>query len=373
MSYCNNCGNELKDGEIICPNCGNSIEFNGVAQSDVVEKKEESNEKKVTFVDVKNVVTNVANKVEQGAQKFVNVSSEMIQNQKEKNKENTFKEIKEVQNEEKITSSRSMYMSSTELWSWLKKNMKRFQFYTEEECELSQQDFIDLVSEKIKENKVPASIERKYIQWDRSKVNKDVYYIVPNSNLANPLTCLIQFNKVGNFSYVDEKTFITPPNLPIPPDDPVEITDKDREYTELYKTGFGAIGLSFLVNAFTNVLFRDEGSMAVLILVLFGIVMIIGGIQAAMKYNEKVAYNKRCAEQLKVWNKAWKDWNDSVFIHSFQEDTNGQLSRIYDSVFACIKQVCDEQFKKTSEKDIEETVNMNELEQMISRRKEEYK
>ena len=206
-----------------------------------------------------------------------------------------------------------------------------------------------------------------------NKVNKDVYYIVPNSNLANPLTCLIQFNKVGNFSYVDEKTFITPPNLPIPPDDPVEITDKDREYTELYKTGFGAIGLSFLVNAFTNVLFRDEGSMAVLILVLFGIGMIIGGIQAAMKYNEKVAYNKRCAEQLKVWNKAWKDWNDSVFIHSFQEDTNGQLSRIYDSVFACIKQVCDEQFKKTSEKDIEETVNMNELEQMISRRKEEYK
>ena len=78
-------------------------------------------------------------------------------------------------------------------------------------------------------------------------------------------------------------------------------------------------------------------------------------------------------EQEEAWRKAGSDWQDSIFVHSFQEDVNGQLSRIFDAVFECIKQVNGEIFniKQIAEK--EEESNANELEQLIERRKNDYK
>ena len=91
------------------------------------------------------------------------------------------------------------------------------------------------------------------------------------------------------------------------------------------------------------------------------------------KIDEIVSHNKRCMEQEEAWRKAWSDWQDSIFVHSFQEDVNGQLSRIFDAVFECIKQVNGEIFniKQIAEK--EEESNANELEQLIERRKNDYK
>ena len=60
-------------------------------------------------------------------------------------------------------------------------------------------------------------------------------------------------------------------------------------------------------------------------------------------------------------------------IPFFQEEINGQVSRIYDSVFASIKQVSDELFNTDKKTEETEVMKMNELEQMINRRKDEYK
>jgi hypothetical protein len=75
----------------------------------------------------------------------------------------------------------------------------------------------------------------------------------------------------------------------------------------------------------------------------------------------------------KEWEDAWRNWQDRIFIHSFQEDTNGQVSRIYDSVFECIKQVNDELFNAKEVVEVSENISINELESCIARRKDEYR
>ena len=84
-------------------------------------------------------------------------------------------------------------------------------------------------------------------------------------------------------------------------------------------------------------------------------------------------HNAKCAAQERAWNAAWENWKNSIFLHSFQEDINGQLSRIFDAVFETIKQVNAELFSDAKSVEQEESSKMNELEQLIARRKDEYR
>ena len=90
------------------------------------------------------------------------------------------------------------------------------------------------------------------------------------------------------------------------------------------------------------------------------------GFSQSNSLSKKIEHNKRCEEQRKKWDKAWEDWENSVVLHSFQEEINGQVSRIYDSVFASIKQVSDELFNTDKKTEETEEMKMNELEQMIN-------
>ena len=62
-----------------------------------------------------------------------------------------------------------------------------------------------------------------------------------------------------------------------------------------------------------------------------------------------------------------------VFIHSFQESTHGQVTRIYQAVFESIKQVNTELFSNAIPVDEREETKMGELEQQIARRKKSYR
>jgi hypothetical protein len=75
----------------------------------------------------------------------------------------------------------------------------------------------------------------------------------------------------------------------------------------------------------------------------------------------------------KAWNNAWDTWEKNILLHSFQEDINGQVSRIYDAAFECIKQVNEELFNVTDYDEVTDSTTLNELEEMISRRKQEYR
>ena len=334
MKICRNCGAELEDDAIFCGDCGTKFE-------NLEMKNKEPNKVK-------------------DSQIHFNVDNLLVaedSTKKEKSKTNP-------RPVEKKRNKNDEYMSSNELWTSLKKKSRRFQYFNNNNA-VMEDVFIKMVSEKIIENQIPAAIERKYVQWDLSKTNTAVYYIKPFIDLVNPLTCVIQFSNVGYYSFVEEKVFITPPNLPPYPDEKIKINPNDKDGSGLFMIGVLLIVVGL---AMTN----KSPSLAICLIMIAALLLFLGFLQRN-SLNKKIEHNKRCEEQRRKWDKAWEDWKNSVFLHSFQEDVNGQVSRNYDSVFASIKQVSDELFNTDKKTEETEVMKMNELEQMINRRKDEYK
>ena len=361
MKVCKNCGTENKDDSLYCEQCGSLLE------------KEEQ-------IPAKDNLEEVAEKAFNGAKvaalQFGDVAGQLgktindtIKKQKEKASQEAQKEIAKAQKKpaSKKSTSGTKYMSSTELWSWLQKDSKRQHFYTEQENTLTQDEYLEKLQQKLTENQVPAKVQMREVQWDRSSVKQQIYYVHPDSEFVNPLTCMVQFNHVGKFTFVEEKIFITPPKLPEPPQDKVLIPDdlRDKGKQIFWGCVFFLVGL-LMVGAF------DLGNVGWAV-TLIGAVMAGAGFIDSQKLEELIRHNFKCEEQEKAWRDAWSRWQNSIFLHSFQENTNGQISRIYDSVFECIKQLNEELFSEKASTEQQESKSLNELEQMIARRKDEYR
>ncbi len=347
--FCANCGFKLEEDSLFCPNCGAKVKDQEIVETPVPET-EVIPEKKASIPHIPNIP---GLKVET-ADDYVN------------------KKIKEAQGEEgEIPKKKKRPAKQVfTLWSWLKKDETREMFFEEQESDISEKDYMSTLSDKISENKVPAEIKNKSLFWDDSEEQNETYVINPITDCANPLSFLIQFKHVGKFTFVEEKTFITPPDLPEVPGKPVP-----EDQGLLKRMGYlvpGAIALLFgIILAMQD---SYSGTSAIqtfgYMLLFTGIILIGLAIDAGNKLKKIREYNAKCAAQLKAWNQAWDDWEETSFRYSFQETTNGELSRIFESVKGCIKQVNKEIFgeKKAVE---EEKTNMNELEQMIARRRDD--
>lgn len=364
LKVCKKCGAENPETAVFCEECGNKLD------------------PAVDMSAMKDTVSDAAGKALNGAKdlvgQFNHAVNTTLENQKEKSKEAAQKEIEKAQganvNAKKdntfFSGYREDYMSSTELWSWLQKDSKRQHFYTEEENTLTQEDYMNRLAEKLAENKVPAAVVSKNIQWDRSSVEQRSCFVYPQSSAVNPLSCLIQFNHVGKFTFVEEKTYITPPNLPEVPMKKVKIDSDLSKRTSwlIWGAVVAVIGLLWLLNTG-----RYDSKLPPLILLVVGGALAWFGFMAQQKLEELKRHNSKCAQQEKAWAAAWDNWEDSIFLHSFQENINGQISRIYDAVFECIKQLNEEMFAQQAPAEQQESQSMNELEQLIARRKDDYR
>ena len=264
-------------------------------------------------------------------------------------------------------STRQGYLSSSDLWTWLKKDERRQLFFTDDREQLTEDDYMALVAQKLVENEVPARIEHKSIRWDNSDITSESYIVMPSSSAVNPLSCLLQFSNVGRFSFVEQKTFVAPPNLPPYPNRKIPVPSQDgAKYV-----GYGVA----LIIAALIVLASFGDNLRVLSLILFaaGGVLIAVGYPSIDRVRKAKQYNAECEQQKIAYNKAWKDWEDTVFLHSFQESTNGKISRIYQTVFESIKQVNAELFKDVETQEEREDTSMSELRQQISSLKERYR
>lgn len=407
MKVCNHCGAQLPDDSLFCVNCGNRLEQPtsdtdldfmsdfmsesahtpdrvATLQTDMevsqstpeprLEPKKESSpaSPQVGRIDmdvVKGTLSGVAEKTLQTAKVVAGQINDTVEKQKEKSNEEAQKQIDKAQAIQKrkvvVPSDGRAYMSDHELWSWLKKDNKRQHFFTEEPNLMTSEEYINRLQQKIDENRVPAVLEYRDVQWDRMDVNRRYCTVTPQCEAINPLTCLVQFNHVGCFTFVEEKTFITPPDLPEVPMKPVKIPSDLNA-----KTGWKFWGI--LLALIALFFFSQGGSTFGLALLIIAAVLFWIGFSASQQLERLRQHNHKCAEQEEAWNTAWDNWQQNIFTHSFQEDINGEISRIFDSVFDCIQQLNNELFKGQASTQ-QDTQSMNELEQLISRRKDEYR
>ena len=356
MKYCRNCGSELQDDVTICPNCGTESRVSNASKPTIESIKSTVKDTVAKTVDTtKELGQQVNNKVKEHKEA---VHEQVQQEAADLEKKRERKKV--LSNEES-----TKFMSSTELWSWLKQSAKR-QIFVSKDVSVDAEQYVDMVMDKIEKRNVPATIEKKSIEWDRVDIKKVDYYVKPNTDAVNPLTYLLQFNYVGEYAFVEQKSFITPPDLPNPPMRRLPIDEAKKALCEL-------LGKAFMIVIVLSIALLFMGS-SVAILGLF----IAGGIFAAgyflgAKNREIEEHNAEVLRQEIAWNKAWQNWETSIFQHSFQEDINGKLSRIYDAVFECVKEVNKELFSEQEPVQQQEISRMNDLEEAIARRKEEYR
>lgn len=362
MYYCEYCGKEIDASATICPHCGMLI----------------SSAKKSPLEESK-AVQAIKNTVSDAAGKASSILDKAFTEQKENARRQAQEQIRRANAEPKREAPISgpigtQYMSKTELWSWLKKDAKRQQFYTPSEEKIDQEEYWQHVQDKLSENSVPAELQKRTVKWDRSKVERTICVIQPKTQEVNPLSCLLQFNHVGDFTFVEEKTFITPPDLPPVPQKPVALSPEDAKKGLMCVLGVLLMLLGLLILLASFEAYRP-GNMIITSLLLLGAggALTWYGYLAVQKLREIKRHNDMCARQEAAWNRAWSDWQDSIFLHSFQEDINGHLSRVFDAAFECIKQVNRELFDQKTVSEQEDAVKMNELEELIARRKDDYR
>lgn len=330
------------------------------------DKRFESVKMQPFFRDFVDRASETASKAVDQAKTLASQTKDRIEKKSDKELEKAIKktEAKNKQKEGLVSDSYtgSNYMSTSELWTWLKKDSKRQQFYTQGGYEEAEEEYIEDLRDKLEANSIPARIEKRKIWWDRSDAVEVEYVVVPETKVVSPLTYLVQFCHVGDFTFVEEKTFITPPDLPERPGEKLKVPK-------------GIIALMFylafmvITGLMVSMYSRQDAAPYLTLVLLFAIADVL----IWAKYKKIFEYNKKCDEQLKKWNEAWDNWKKSIFLHSFQEDINGQLSRIFDSVYSSINQLNDEKFKDKKILDVQDVNGMNEMEELISRKREEYR
>ena len=345
--YCENCGALVPEQMTNCPNCG--AQMRGGSQIEVPNIKEIQKQEFGNKNDIVTQNNNTAGIAERNVG-FVNLSNISTMGSIDLSSQS-------------IDFKNGSSTETAELWTWLKRGSKRTQYYTEQISSINTSKFVELLNEKLTKNNVPAKVILKNVKWDLGKTSRNALFIEPNADAVNILTCILQYEKVGNFVYVEEKTFITPPDLPVMPGKYKEVSPSLKEDKLMLGIVLGVVSL----------LCMAINSMIGLAGLAFAGYFLYDAFKKRAELDSLESHNRNVELAELRWNNAWDEWQKSIFNYAYQEDVDGIVGRIYDSVATSVKQVCDENFKVKKVNEKEENSSMNELEQMILRRKEEYK
>lgn len=354
---CPNCGQELKDDQLFCTNCGEKFEekqtiaSKAKVNSDYLKSKIDS----IDYSAAKESLNELTSTAYEGAKDVANKVNKSLKEKQQKEKE----KYKKYDGENIEVS-----LGLTPLWTWLKKDSKKEHFYNETELTLEENQFISAVQAKLNENMVPVQIAKEDVVWDRMDEYQSRYVIHSlDKNVVNPYSCLLSFNKIGKFTFVEENIFITPPKLTKVPGTKVDLPPNNGLSLILY--GVAALIIGMVVGA------QIAGLLLVCIIV--GICLIAYGIMLNSNRASAIEHNKQVDKDIKEWNRIWDEWERKSLMCSFQEDSNGQLSRIFDAVYDTVKQVSAELIKgKVVSSEVEKN-DLNDLEQLVSRRRNEYR
>ena len=330
--FCRKCGTEIKAGAAFCSKCGQPT-----GQSKPEDKKTSSqSDINTQFETAKSKVTAAVNKTRDSASAFASEAKKSGEEKKksfiDKRIEKESKAKKEANQEPtRIISLKDLdrYISKEELWGDLKRSSKRAKYLNEEAANIQEDEFMTELQKQVDENKVPVRIEKKPVLWDKYLAKEEIYFATSKDIEINPISFLVQFNHVGNYTFVEEKTFITPPNLPKEPDEKVDVPDK-----------FKASILVLII----GIILCCVGIM-VLPLLFVGIILACIGGYGVSNVVSRRAHNKKCEEEAREYALAWRNWEDFVLVYGYQDEIDGKVARLNDAISDCIKQTSEKLLK----------------------------
>ncbi len=248
------------------------------------------------------------------------------------------------------------------LWQVLGNSRTQQSYYTEDISEVSEREFGLALQKKLDSNGVSGRVERTTIRWDESGVTQQRLVIRPLGIKNSPMCFFVGLDRVGKFTFIEEKTVIKPPELPATP---------QKEQPEIKpdsKTLFIGIGIAIAGLALIGTMLPIA-----LIALVVGIVMIITFANANTQYNDAKEHNKKVKEDTAAWLKAWEEWENNVFMVSYLSDTNDVIGRIHTAFHETVEQVSQAFFSKKPEQVSVDKASQSDLRQALEKRRASFR
>lgn len=257
------------------------------------------------------------------------------------------------------------------IWTWLLKSKRKHMFRLNDE-NVSKEAFLLMLFDKLDERGVPCSIKPVTINWNRD-FSKNKEFIVDIPTLQNsPITYVINYDSIGEYVFIEEKAFITPPLLPPEPRKEITRPPYNPSANFIRAIVMCFIGYFMLYNETLTYLFSNNGKNTIagigLIIILIGLCIGCWACYEAYKLYTIKEYNDLAVDEKSNWMSAWKNWEKTQLNLAFVQITDNKIGHLYSAVSACIEEVCHQTFKDIPESLECHSCAQNELETQVSYR-----
>ena len=199
-------------------------------------------------------------------------------------------------------------MKQMTLWSWLTKHETKKEFLCPPELQVSNEDLAKALAQQIQMNRLPAKVDLSEVNWDdtNTKQLRVVVRYMGNDTTTDIVRFLVGVDQMGNFSYVEEKIYLKPPDLPAVP----------RKKKENNWASSNDLGCLF-------------------ILLIFVIPFILWAIE-----EKKVRdWNKEAELEKAAWDAAWEKWQKETLTAAYLAKTDDVFGRFTQAMSSTVEQV----------------------------------
>lgn len=188
-----------------------------------------------------------------------------------------------------------MVLKQVTLWSWLTKSETKKEFFCPPGLDVTNEELAAELTARVQANRLPAEVELCEIDWDNTGTKQTramVRYVGPDAK-ADVLRFLVGVDQMGNFAYVEQKSLLRPPELPVVPR-----KKQENGWDEL------PTGCWLIVGA-----------------LIFPIFMYF------QRRSEVNAWNAEADREKKEWEEAWENWRKQTVEVAYLSKTDDVFGR----------------------------------------------
>jgi len=258
------------------------------------------------------------------------------------------------------------------LWSWLTKREAKNEIACPPDLHVDNEQFAEALAKQVETNRLPAEVVLCEVDWDDTNTKQTRILVRHTGEGAS--TDIVQFlvgvDQMGNFTYVEEKLYLRPPELPTTP--------RDQKSGGMDTALAVALGVGGLIGIMIGLAGADDGTGASLACCAFPGAIAIGVALWQGKERSKVnQWNEEARTEKGAWDRVWKSWNSEVLEAAYLASTNDVFGRFALALSSTVKQVIktlfeDHQAELRSRTEQEKTQKEIE-EEMEKRRNEAFK
>lgn len=248
------------------------------------------------------------------------------------------------------------------LWVDLANKITRVTYYSDDILDISEEQFGIALQHKLDANHVPSRVEKTQIKWDNSGVTQQRLIIHPTMLKDSPMCFSVGLNRIGNFTFIEERTYIKPPELPTTPgmtrSVPIVEVKSLLLGAAIFCCGFPLFPLSIVLG---------------LIALVVGAILVANFFASRGEARDAKEYNKEVEKDTIAWEKAWDEWESKYFSVSYLANTDDVMGRLHQAFHDSIEQVSKELFVNQIGSESKETLSQGELRQVVEKRRASYK